>query len=462
MEKTIELLVSIAEQLDSQGLTVLASRVDSVANNALSIKTAQYVGMQGYAIRNSRCWGNCYRKKRLDSPTKSAQIVWTECHKEYVESINNDGSKWDKYADSQESFVKVASIPQSKYLEIDKQICKVIDEKVASGLDLGNAIFASIDDISNAPHEQIIASSNELLDIATDLVANPVLAEKLAEAANDFTKEAGFFDGIGRAVGNKWQGFQLDRNIGSGIGDMDKSIALVMQSLTNLESSKQKLQKYLTNFKPRTPQQKQSIDNSLQGMFDLKLVSPLAVKRKWESVKQTINLGMQSSPQQQAPQQQQQAHQQTPQQMPSNVSGPMGGWSAPTFASNKVEIKLADVEEYYSGFNPKTKSVFEEKGPVSPVFNPKTKSVFEEKVEQEINSIKKKQTPLPTSGVVQNEVNSIDPVNFEKVYRAIKSNKKVKNLSDETIGYLESLDDNQFLQIKEWQKRRWDASKRTK
>ena len=202
MENTIKLLASIANQLDEQGLAALASRVDAVASNALNIKVAQYVGMQGYAIRNSRCWGNCYRKKRLETPTKAAQQVWTECHAEYIESINNDGSKWDKYASQNESFVKTASATD-KYNEIDKRIAEVIDQKVASGLDLGNAIFASVEDVANIPQEQAIAASNELLDIASELVSRPHIASKLSEAAQGLLKEAGpmdFFRGIRRSV----------------------------------------------------------------------------------------------------------------------------------------------------------------------------------------------------------------------------------------------------------------------
>jgi len=291
MENTIKLLASIAEELDNQGLSVLASRVDSVANNALNIKTAQYLGVQGYAIRNSRCWSNCYRKKRVENPTKAAQQVWTECHKEYVESINNDGSKWDKYADSKYVFVKTASVPEEKYKELDKQISNIIDQKIKSGLDVGNAVFSSIEEVSESPYNQAITSSNELLDIASEIVANVNLSNKLTKAAEFIIKEAGFFDGIGNAVGNAWNGAKFDYNIGSNLGNVDKAINSVVQALTQMNSSKQNLLSFLQTFKPRTPQQQQSLQTAIQGIKTFNFVEPSAVNQKWQKIRQAITMG---------------------------------------------------------------------------------------------------------------------------------------------------------------------------
>ena len=278
MENTIKLLASIANQLDEQGLAALASRVDAVASNALNIKVAQYVGMQGYAIRNSRCWGNCYRKKRLETPTKAAQQVWTECHAEYVESINNDGSKWDKYASRNEPFVKTASAID-KYNEIDKRIAEVIDQKLASGLDLGNAIFASVEDVANIPQEQAIAASNELLEIASELVSKPHLANRLSEAAQGLLKEAGpmdFFRGIGQGISN-WAGNtafigklkyireQLSQS-GKQFQDSFAKAQAAWQTSKQLFKETENTLSNVANSPTSTPQQKQYATSALQAI----------------------------------------------------------------------------------------------------------------------------------------------------------------------------------------------------
>ena len=204
MDNIIRLLVEAAEALDAQGLRAIADKVDKVANKTFDVKTAQYVGIQGYAIRNSRCWGNCYRQKRTSSPNKSAQQVWTECHKEYVESLNNDGSKWDKYAGS-ESNIKVGSELHAFSQEVNAKIASKVEEKVAEGLDIGSAVYASIEEVANEPNELMISASNEIMDIASRLVSNPEIAEKLTAAAEEMVKEAGimdFFKGVGQGVKN--------------------------------------------------------------------------------------------------------------------------------------------------------------------------------------------------------------------------------------------------------------------
>jgi hypothetical protein len=293
MENTIKLLVSVAEELDQQGLVSLADRIDAVANKVVAIKTAQYVGIQGYAIRNSRCWGNCYRKKRTETPQKAAQVIWTECHEEYVDSLNDDNNSWNKYADAEaNNLLKTASVEaQTQFKDFDLELANTIQYKVANGADLGSAIFASLDDIYQEPVDGLIHSSNEALDVANELVSRPDISLKLSEAADQLVKEAGIFDGIGHAIGNRWQGMKLDFNVGRQLGDMDRAVSGVMTSLTALEAAKRKLSDYLGNFKPRTPQQQQSVQNAVQGLTSLKLVSPATVQQKWEAIKQTINMG---------------------------------------------------------------------------------------------------------------------------------------------------------------------------
>jgi hypothetical protein len=68
MEKVIEKIVDFASKLDKKSFSKEANAVDDIALNL--IKVSQYVGSQGYWIRNERCWSNCYREKRASSPNK--------------------------------------------------------------------------------------------------------------------------------------------------------------------------------------------------------------------------------------------------------------------------------------------------------------------------------------------------------------------------------------------------------
>lgn len=109
MADIFESLASFADSLDKQGFTRVADSVDKTAKQVYEIKTAQYVGIQGYWVRNSRCWQNCYRQKRVANKDMPAQEIWNECHEEYVKSINNPDSSWAKYADDSTALVKTAS-----------------------------------------------------------------------------------------------------------------------------------------------------------------------------------------------------------------------------------------------------------------------------------------------------------------------------------------------------------------
>lgn len=292
MEKVIEILASVAEELDQAGLAVLADRLDTVANAAVNIKVAQYVGIQGYSIRNTRCWEKCYRQKRTSSPNKAAQQVWTECHKEYIKALNDNDSEWNKYAETEDSFIKTASADVIEfYKTFDKKVASSIEDKLKIGTDLGSAIFASIDDLSSEPQEEIISASNEILDIAASLVSRPDLAEKLCQASENIIKESGFFDGIGKAVGDRWQGAKFDYQIGNQVGEVDRHVKSIMNSLVSIEAAKSKLSSFLQGFKPRNPQQQQSLQNAMQGVQSMKIANPQAIQRTWDTVKQNISFG---------------------------------------------------------------------------------------------------------------------------------------------------------------------------
>ena len=84
MQNIIVELVSVADELDRKGQVKLAAEIDKISQSLHNIKIAQYVGVQGYWLRNGRCWSNCYRIKRAKNPDMSAQEVWTACQNEYV------------------------------------------------------------------------------------------------------------------------------------------------------------------------------------------------------------------------------------------------------------------------------------------------------------------------------------------------------------------------------------------
>lgn len=201
MQKNIQNLVKIAQFLDNHGNTDAAASLDKIVKNLLQIKTAQYVGTQGYAIRNSRCWGNCYRHKRTETPKKSAQVIWTECHEEYVNSLNNDGSKWDKYANDAKT-IKTAS--SSDYLAFKKDFATKVTDKIVQGFDYGTSIVASIAETKDEQNDKVLHAAEEILKVA-EKIQDSKIGKKLAETANDMLKEAAFGD-IGDSLRGAYRG----------------------------------------------------------------------------------------------------------------------------------------------------------------------------------------------------------------------------------------------------------------
>ncbi len=278
MENTIKLLAEIATELDNKNYPLLADKVDSIAKAALSVKTAQYTGSQGYAIRNSRCFGNCYRNKRMQFPKMSAQEVWFDCHREYIESINDDNAEWNKYADSSSEIIKTSSVNKNN----DKEFISLVEQKIKTGIDHGSAIFASLDEISDKDFSEILTKSNDLLDIASNLVSHPDLAIKIAESAEMLVKEAGpfdFFRGLGQGVKNwsantqfvgSMKGFvnnlqtatlEFDKNYNQTQGSFNKINGIINSFRQNLDS--------ISSNPQSTPKQKQYAQSALQSMSSL-------------------------------------------------------------------------------------------------------------------------------------------------------------------------------------------------
>lgn len=103
IQNNVKTMASVSNRLDST-FPKVASAVDSVNESYVKImKEAQYVGIQGYAIRNKRCFDNCLRQKRSTSDA-SYDNIWSECHKEYLTALNDPkNEKWNKYASKEEN-----------------------------------------------------------------------------------------------------------------------------------------------------------------------------------------------------------------------------------------------------------------------------------------------------------------------------------------------------------------------
>jgi hypothetical protein len=137
IEITIRKLAEAADALEGAGLSKEAAVLDKAASTALQFKKAQYLGVQGYWVRNGRCWKNCYRDKRASSPKMPAQRVWEECWEEYKESLHSvdkgsDG--WNKYASKEDS----GRVPRQK--EMEQYFVKNVTAEVDNGMPLDVAI----------------------------------------------------------------------------------------------------------------------------------------------------------------------------------------------------------------------------------------------------------------------------------------------------------------------------------
>jgi len=185
-------LTSLANNLDAAKLFKAADIVDDVNKQTIRIVQAQYVGSTGYAIRNQRCWSNCYRQKRT-ATNKSAQEIWFECHKEYLASFGKDESDWDKYADQAVSFVKTAN-NKHVWTKEDNIFNGMIQKKVSLGTSLPVAVFESIDEIKANLTEDVITASQKMAKLAETLHNNNKkdLALQTADLANELLKISQF------------------------------------------------------------------------------------------------------------------------------------------------------------------------------------------------------------------------------------------------------------------------------
>lgn len=180
----IEKLNLISEQLDES----LSSKLFNINKELVLVKTAQHLGVQGYWVRNTRCWSNCYRQKRASSD-KPSQKIWEECHKEYVESINKKESEWEKYAEKEDSLVKVASAK-----EIYNKEEKFFLNKIANSKNIENDIINVSKQAIDKYEDKYIKTCEKLLDFSYELFTKnkSESALKVANIADSLIKEAQF------------------------------------------------------------------------------------------------------------------------------------------------------------------------------------------------------------------------------------------------------------------------------
>jgi hypothetical protein len=190
MIEIIKEIILTAQSLEVRGLGKIASKLDDAAESLTMVKQAQYDGIQGYWIRNGRCFDNCYRQKRTEEAKKSAQEIWTECHSEWLDSLMTKSSDWDKYAgNSSDNFIKIASSNTAK--TSDEVMNDEIRIKIASGMLISDAVPMTIAERMFSIPWKIAQVSNDILDIAREVSdKDPAISERLFDFAERIRQES--------------------------------------------------------------------------------------------------------------------------------------------------------------------------------------------------------------------------------------------------------------------------------
>lgn len=218
----INSLVDLANALDKSELTKEANTVDKISTDLNNIKTAQYVGVQGYWMRNRRCWENCYRQKRSANKGMAAQEVWTECHQEYLESLKDNNSGWEKYAGNKPNLVKTASTTKAASIILSQQSLfnKKIDKKIQNGDPIGYSVFSTFDEVSNSNVSTLIDYASQLAGISKNLAdaGHKDLAISASNCSAGLIKESQFWGGNRSEFGPGFSGKTPDQTRNQGFG----------------------------------------------------------------------------------------------------------------------------------------------------------------------------------------------------------------------------------------------------
>ena len=270
MSKVITALANLATKLDNAKLTKAADVLDSVNANVLKIVTAQYEGIQGYWVRNQRCWSNCYRQKR-EATNKPAQEVWFECQKEYEASLGKDSSPWDKYANELPNLIKTASVRvQHRAFAEQERFHAKLWSKVAEGTEYPVAVFESIDERAQEISDSILNQAIKVASVSADLKkkGEVELAKEAAKIATFLVKMSQAHMGVSES--NAWMN---PKNWGQGIKEMvggwtggtspqvlQKRLQRVLTTIENLRS------RFPADMTKLTPQQDQSLRPQFQQL----------------------------------------------------------------------------------------------------------------------------------------------------------------------------------------------------
>lgn len=194
--KAIQQLTKMAGSLEKNGLVRTSGVLDRIAANVLRIVQAQYVGVQGWAVRNSRCWANCYRQKRASNPDMPTQVVWSECQSEYVDYVRDGGDKWGKYAEEDASIKKYASTHQKLSqdvvaYEIDS-FHKRASKRLKAGCSVERSIFDTLRESNYKYKFALYREAGKVLDIADRMNAKgqETMAKTLAQCAKAIVDHA--------------------------------------------------------------------------------------------------------------------------------------------------------------------------------------------------------------------------------------------------------------------------------
>lgn len=186
----IKEIILTSQSLEVRGLNKFSEKLDSVAESLTLVKQAQYDGIQGYWIRNGRCFDNCFRQKRTDSSKKSIQEIWTECHSEWVDSLMSNSSEWDKYANNNSDEIKkIASIKTAQVS--DQVMINEIKSKLESGMSISDAVPMTVAERMFSIPWKMAQVSNDMLDIAREISdKDPAISERLYDFAEKIRQES--------------------------------------------------------------------------------------------------------------------------------------------------------------------------------------------------------------------------------------------------------------------------------
>lgn len=257
-------LKSIGDDLEREGLSKTSSVITATMSNLLNIKTAQYVGPQGYWIRQKRCFDNCYRQKRTTGPEKAAQVVWTECWEEYNKAIEVGitENEWAKYAQEDTGLFKMADGKQFEWVRNEnRKFAKIVEDKVASGEAQGMAIYHTLDEKKDEYSRTLLADADNLSKLAEQLKANgqDELSQKLADASIELIKEAqspfggsGFGNFINKT--RQWNPFSAKSREKGKSGDIRARIKNITKKALEFATYFENAMQYSTNWNPNQAQ----------------------------------------------------------------------------------------------------------------------------------------------------------------------------------------------------------------